>query len=88
MKEAVHGSKNMPLWLDRPDRPPTAPSLSGKVESELAIVGAEKILFGTDYPLLTAQRYFDEIHAAGLEKTSLDKILGRNTATLFGLEEM
>jgi len=52
------------------------------------IAGGDKILFGTDYPLLPAQRYFDEIHAAGLEKTAVDKILGRNTATLFGLGEI
>jgi glycine/D-amino acid oxidase-like deaminating enzyme len=40
LKEALYGSKNMPLWLDRPDRPQTAPCLSAKVEAELAIVGA------------------------------------------------
>ncbi|GAG57448.1 unnamed protein product, partial [marine sediment metagenome] len=40
LKEALHGSKNMPLWLDRPDRPQTAPCLSARVETELAIVGA------------------------------------------------
>ncbi len=40
LKGALYGSKNMPLWLDRPDRPATAPCLSAKVETELAIVGA------------------------------------------------
>jgi glycine/D-amino acid oxidase-like deaminating enzyme len=37
---ALGGSKNMPLWLDRSDRPETAPCLSTRVETELAIVGA------------------------------------------------
>jgi glycine/D-amino acid oxidase-like deaminating enzyme len=40
LKEALDGSKNMPLWLDRPDRPQTAPSLTASLETELAIVGA------------------------------------------------
>ena len=38
--ESLDGSKNMPLWLDRSDRPETAASLSARVETELAIVGA------------------------------------------------
>ena len=40
LKEALFGAKNMPLWLDRLDRPQTTPCLSAKVETELAIVGA------------------------------------------------
>ena len=50
------------------------------------IVGAEKILFGTDYPLLPAKRYLDEIKGSGLDEASIEKIVGHNTATLFGLE--
>ena len=30
----------MPMWLDRPDRPKTSPSLTENIEAELAIVGA------------------------------------------------
>lgn len=40
LNEALSGSKHMPMWLDREDRPEVAPSLSGKVETDLAIVGA------------------------------------------------
>jgi len=40
LKEALHGSKNMPLWLDRSDQPQTALCLSTRVETELAIAGA------------------------------------------------
>ena len=40
LMESLDGSKNMPLWLDRSDRPETAASLSARVETELAIVGA------------------------------------------------
>lgn len=49
------------------------------------IVGDEKILFGTDYPLLPAQRYFDEINGAGLEESAVKKLLGQNAAALFEL---
>ena len=40
LKEALEGSKHMPMWLDRPDRPKASPALSENVEAELAIVGA------------------------------------------------
>jgi glycine/D-amino acid oxidase-like deaminating enzyme len=40
LKEALDGSKDMPMWLDRPDRPEKAPALSGTVDCTLAIVGA------------------------------------------------
>ncbi len=40
LKEALDGSKHMPMWLDRPDRPKVASPLSGNVETELAIAGA------------------------------------------------
>ena len=40
LMESLDGSKNMPLWLDRSDRLETAASLSERVETELAIVGA------------------------------------------------
>ncbi len=58
---------------------------AGVYQTAVEIVGDGKILFGTDYPLLPAQRYFDEINGAGLEKTTVEKILGQNAATLFGL---
>ena len=40
LREALDGSRHMPMWLDRPDRPETSPPLSGNVEAELVIVGA------------------------------------------------
>jgi predicted TIM-barrel fold metal-dependent hydrolase len=42
------------------------------------IVGAEKILFGTDFPLLSPQRYFEELEESGLSKEDQEKILGLN----------
>jgi len=49
------------------------------------VVGAKKILFGSDYPLLTATRYFEEMAASGLTAEQLDAIGGGNAARLFGL---
>jgi predicted TIM-barrel fold metal-dependent hydrolase len=47
------------------------------------IVGAEKILFGTDYPLLRPQRYFKELEESGLSEEDQKKILGLNVERLF-----
>ena len=42
------------------------------------IVGVEKIIFGSDYPLVRPQRYFQEIKESGLSKEDQKKILGLN----------
>ena len=44
------------------------------------IVGVDKILFGSDYPLLPPSRYFNEMAAAGLTQMQLKKISGDNAA--------
>ena len=49
------------------------------------IVGFDRILFGTDYPLLTPNRYFMEMEAAGLSADSVRKICGENAARLFSI---
>jgi predicted TIM-barrel fold metal-dependent hydrolase len=48
-------------------------------------IGAEKILFGSDYPLLPPERYFREMEAAGVSTRDRDMICGRNAAGLFGI---
>lgn len=50
------------------------------------IVGPEKILFGTDFPLLSPQRYFKELEESGLSKEDRERILGLNVSRLLGLE--
>ncbi|MBM4347235.1 MAG: amidohydrolase, partial [Deltaproteobacteria bacterium] len=42
------------------------------------IVGVEKIVFGSDYPLVRPQRYFQEMEESGLSKEDQKKILGLN----------
>ncbi|MBW1649694.1 MAG: amidohydrolase family protein [Deltaproteobacteria bacterium] len=51
-------------------------------KSAVDIIGSEKILFGTDYPLLKAQRYFKEINSAELSEKDIKNILGDNAAAL------
>ena len=47
-----------------------------------AAIGFEKILFGSDYPLLKPQRYFKEIGSAGLTARSMDLVKGLNAEKL------
>ncbi|MDY6880065.1 MAG: amidohydrolase family protein [Desulfatiglans sp.] len=46
------------------------------------IIGFDKILFGSDHPLLRPQRYFREIDQAGLSQNLVDQIRGENAARL------
>ena len=46
-------------------------------------VGIEKILLGTDYPLIKPERYFKEMEAAGLSEAEADRICGGNAMALF-----
>jgi len=46
------------------------------------IVGVEKIFFGTDFPLIPAQRYYNELEGSGLSKPDREKILGLNFSRL------
>jgi uncharacterized protein len=50
------------------------------------IAGFDKILFGSDFPLLHPGRYFAEMASAGLSPEALEGIKGRNGARLLGLE--
>jgi hypothetical protein len=42
------------------------------------IVGAEKIIFGSDFPLVQPRRYFQELEESGLSTEDREKILGLN----------
>lgn len=48
------------------------------------IVGFEKILFGSDYPLLRPERYFKEMASAGLSSEQMNQIKGLNALRLLG----
>jgi uncharacterized protein len=49
-------------------------------------IGPDRILFGSDYPLLTQERSRRRVEEAGLDKESQALILGGNAAALLGLQ--
>lgn len=51
------------------------------------IVGAERILFGSDYPLIPPERYFAEMAAAGLTEEEQGWIKGRSASKWLNLED-
>jgi len=52
-----------------------------------SIVGFEKILLGSDYPLLSPSRYFKEMEKAELSENEIDQVSGDNAVLLLHLEE-
>jgi len=50
-----------------------------------AALAGDKVLFGTDYPLLEPGRFLARVRAAGLSKSALEGILGGNAARVLGL---
>ena len=46
------------------------------------IIGYDKILFGSDFPLLKPERYFEEMHSAGLSADQIKEIAGENAEGL------
>ncbi len=45
----------------------------------------DKILFATDYPLITQRRFLQRVRGAGLEESKLNKILGGNAREILKL---
>ncbi|MFH1351108.1 MAG: amidohydrolase family protein, partial [Pseudomonadota bacterium] len=81
-KRAVRESlKN--VWFDTAASPYRyVPDLYRLAEE---ILGVEKILFGSDYPLLKPGRYFRELESANISSQSIKKIIGGNAALLLNL---
>ena len=53
----------------------------------ISLAGGNKILLGSDYPLLKPQRYFKEMSAAGLTDADRKAICGDNAALLLGIKQ-
>ncbi|MBW2617724.1 MAG: amidohydrolase [Deltaproteobacteria bacterium] len=51
-----------------------------------AIAGEERLLYGSDYPLLGLGRYLKEMAQGGVESGFRHKILGENAAAFWGLD--
>ncbi|MDD4860405.1 MAG: amidohydrolase family protein, partial [Dehalococcoidales bacterium] len=50
------------------------------------LIGADKILFGSDYPLMRQRRVLKEIQAAGLSEDERELIVGGNARRLLGIK--
>jgi predicted TIM-barrel fold metal-dependent hydrolase len=51
----------------------------------IQVAGVDKILFGSDFPLIPPSRYFKELQAAGLSEDERRQICGMNACRLLGL---
>ena len=49
------------------------------------LVGAERILWGTDFPLLSQAKFLKRVRSSGLTEEQLDAVLGGNAARLLRL---
>ena len=56
-------------------------------EVALSIIGPERILFGSDYPLIKQSRYLDQIDSLGLPSESAAMIKGNNLLRIFGRDD-
>ncbi len=52
----------------------------------IQLVGAERVLFGSDYPLLKPRRLLDEIETLGLAEETRNLVLAGNARRLLGIE--
>jgi predicted TIM-barrel fold metal-dependent hydrolase len=80
-KEVKESLKN--IWFDTAASPFLYDPQIYQYAKTLA--GLDKILFGTDYPLLRPKRYFREMEEAGLVSHETKAICGENAKTLLGL---
>jgi predicted TIM-barrel fold metal-dependent hydrolase len=58
---------------------------SGIYRAAISIIGAEKIILGSDFPLLNPARYVNEMRDAGLSDQEISAICGLNARKLFGI---
>ena len=49
-----------------------------------SLVGADRILFASDYGLLGQRRFIDHIRRSGLDEVSVERVLGENARQLLG----
>jgi predicted TIM-barrel fold metal-dependent hydrolase len=71
------------LWFDTA----AAPFLydAGAYRTVIDLVGIDRLLFGTDHPLLRAPRYVAQFDSLGLSDGERDAVMGGNAVALLGL---
>ncbi|SCY86448.1 amidohydrolase family protein [Desulfoluna spongiiphila] len=80
-KEAKKTLKN--LWFDTAASPYLYDAEIYETAAKLA--GEDRILFGSDYPLIRPSRYLKEVQGNVADEALRQKILGKNAADLFGI---
>jgi len=50
------------------------------------LAGAHRVLFGSDYPLISPKRYFAELNRSGLPNLDIEAILGENAVRIFRVQ--
>lgn len=58
-----------------------------KAENIISKLGTEKIMFGTDYPVKTAEEEIERVSALNLTDDEREKIFWSNAAEFFGIRE-
>jgi predicted TIM-barrel fold metal-dependent hydrolase len=71
------------LWFDTAAGPFLFAPTAYRAVADLC--GADRLLFGSDYPLLPARRYIDAFAQAELTTAERELVMGGNAARLFGL---
>jgi uncharacterized protein len=71
------------LWFDTA----AAPFLydAAAYRTVIDLVGADRLLFGTDHPLLRAPRYLAQLESLGLDDAQRAAVLGGNAIAVLGL---
>ena len=83
-KEFEEVTKN--LYYDTAATPYLFKSDIYRLGGEMA--GFERILFGSDFPLLRPRRYFNDMQEADLNNPQREMICGGNAARLFGVQHL
>ncbi len=79
-KQAKETLKN--IWYDTAASPFL---FNSQIYDMAAIAGViERVLFGTDFPLLTPDRYYQDLDNSHITPHQKDLILGKNAELLFG----
>ena len=71
------------VWFDTAATPYLYKPEIYKIAGE--IIGFERILFGSDYPLLKPGRYFEEMASVNLQDRAIRQICGETAVKLLGL---
>jgi predicted TIM-barrel fold metal-dependent hydrolase len=73
------------VWFDTAASPFLYKADIYRLAGDLA--GIDKVLFGTDFPLLKPKRYFSEMEESGLTRDEIEQVCGGNAAKLLGLDD-